>query len=264
MLELLTDPQAWVSLLTLTLLEVVLGVDNLIFIAITAEKLPPSQRERARFIGLSLALLMRVALLFSITWIIGLTKPIVSIFGFDLSWRDIILLGGGIFLLMKATKEIHEQLEGEDAHGRGESIATVTFTGAIIQIIMLDLVFSLDSVITAVGMTDQLPIMIVAVVFAIVVMLVASGPLSRFVNAHPTVLMLALSFLMLIGMSLVAEGLHVHSPKGYIYAAIGFSIGVEALNQWRSAGRKRKRAAAAGKAPVQLHKSRALPEADKS
>jgi predicted tellurium resistance membrane protein TerC len=257
MLELLTDPQAWASLLTLTLLEVVLGVDNLIFIAITAEKLPPAQREKARFIGLSLALLMRVGLLFSITWIIGLTKPIVTMFGFDLSWRDLILLGGGIFLLVKATKEVHEQLEGEDAHGSDPNgKAGISFAGAVVQIIILDLVFSLDSVITAVGMTDQLPIMIVAVVFAIILMLVASGPLSRFVNAHPTVLMLALSFLMLIGMSLVAEGLHFHIPKGYIYAAIAFSIGVEALNQWRSAGRKRKRAAA-GQA-VQLHKSRAL------
>ena len=259
MLELMTDPQAWASLLTLTLLEVVLGVDNLIFIAITAEKLPPHQRAKARLIGLSLALLMRVALLFSITWIIGLTKPIVSVFGFDLSWRDLILFGGGLFLLVKATKEIHEQLEGEEEHGHGaDGRATVTFTSAVIQIILLDLVFSLDSVITAVGMTDQLPIMIIAVVFAIGVMLVASGPLSRFVNAHPTILMLALSFLILIGMSLMAEGLHFHIPKGYIYAAIAFSIGVESLNQWRSARRKRLRASD-GRS-VQLNKSRPLPE----
>lgn len=252
-MELLSDPQAWASLLTLTLLEIVLGVDNLIFIAILAEKLPPEMRARARRIGLSLALLLRIALLFSISWLVGLTQPLFTVLGWHPSARDLILLGGGLFLLAKATREIHEQLEGEEAHGPEGGHAGVSFIGAVVQILILDIVFSLDSVITAVGMSDDLPVMIAAVVIAMGVMLVAAAPLSAFVNAHPTVLMLSLGFLILVGMSLVADGMGFHIPKGYLYAAIGFSIGIEALNQ---IGKKRRQRKAGG---VQLQRSRVLP-----
>lgn len=238
MFELLTDPQAWASLLTLTLLEIVLGIDNLIFIAILADKLPPDRRVTARRVGLALALLMRIGLLFSISWLVGLTAPVFSIFGQGFSWRDLILLGGGLFLLVKATMEIHAQLEGGEHEKGGKAAATLT--GAILQIMLLDLVFSLDSVITAVGMSDDLPIMILAVVIAMIVMLGASGPISRFISRHPTVLMLSLGFLNLVGFSLVADGLGFHIPKGYLYAAIGFSLAVEALNQVAAGRRSRK------------------------
>ncbi len=253
--EWMADPAAWVSLATLTLLEVVLGVDNLIFIAILAEKLPPEQRAKARRIGLSLALIMRVGLLFSISWLVGLTDPVFTVFGEGVSVRDLILIGGGLFLVAKATKEIHEQLEGGAGHGAdGKGRATVTFTGIVIQILLLDLVFSVDSVITAVGMSDQLTIMIAAVVIAMVVMLVAANPLSAFVNAHPTVLMLCLSFLMLVGMSLIAEGAGFHIPKGYLYTAMAFSILVEMFNQMRSRRRREAKEVVA----VQLAQSRDL------
>ena len=224
----LTNPEIWIALLTLTTLEIVLGIDNVVFISILAGRLPPEQRDRARIIGLALAMLMRVGLLFSISWIANLTNPLFAILDHDFSGRDLILLGGGVFLIFKATQEIHAKLEGEDGHGgagRGASFASV-----IVQILLLDIVFSLDSVITAVGMADDLGVMVAAVVIAVGVMLVASGPISAFVQQHPTVKMLAMSFLLLIGMSLVAEGWHFHIPKGYIYFAMGFSIVVEALN----------------------------------
>ncbi len=229
-MEWLTDPAIWGGLLTLIVLEIVLGIDNLIFIAILAEKLPPHQRDRARVVGLSLALVMRLGLLSVMSWLITLTTPIVSFWRLSLSARDLILLVGGFFLLFKATTELHERLEGMDAvqeTNKGFS----SFGLVVTQIVVLDAVFSLDSVITAVGMVEHLPVMMAAVVIAIAVMLLASKPLTRFVNAHPTVVVLCLSFLLMIGLSLVAEAFGFHLPKGYLYAAIGFSIMIEFLNQ---------------------------------
>ena len=232
-MELLTNPETWIALATLTLLEIVLGIDNVIFISILVQRLPAGQRDRARLIGLSLAMGMRIALLLTISWIASLTQIVISLFGRDLSWRDLILIGGGLFLLWKATTEIHESLEGEPAHHADASAPqgkTASFGGVLVQILLLDIVFSLDSVLTAVGMVDEVLIMIVAVVIAVGVMLVASGPLSRFVHDHPTVKMLALSFLLLIGVTLIADGFGFHIDKAYIYAAMGFSVFVEALN----------------------------------
>jgi len=227
-MEWLADPQIWLSLLTLTTLEIVLGIDNLVFIAVLVEKLPESRRATARRVGIALALISRLALLSAIAWIIGLTAPVLELFDHEFSWRDIILVAGGLFLLYKGTTEIHERLEGEE----GESSARVqaTFAAVVAQIAVLDIVFSLDSVITAVGMADHLWIMVTAVIVAVIIMLIASGPVSGFVSRHPTVKMLALSFLLLIGMTLVADGFGVHIPKGYIYAAMGFSVFVESLN----------------------------------
>ena len=228
-MEWLTDPNAWIALLTLTVLEIVLGIDNIVFISVLASRLPKEQQERARRVGLAAALFMRIGLLLTISWVIGLTQPLFEIAGFEFSGRDVILIGGGVFLLAKATTEIHHSLEGGEEE-RGANVRVTSFASVIIQIALLDIVFSLDSVITAVGMADDIPVMITAIVIAIVVMLIASGPLSRFVDEHPTVKMLALSFLLLIGMSLVAEGFDVHIPKGYIYFAMGFSVFVEVLN----------------------------------
>jgi predicted tellurium resistance membrane protein TerC len=227
-MEWLADPQTWISLLTLTALEIVLGIDNLVFISILSGKLPVEQQARARTVGLSLAMFLRILLLLAISWVIGLVEPLFSAFGNEFSGRDLILIGGGLFLLAKATFEIHEKLEGEEAHGTARSVAS--FRGVILQILLLDAVFSLDSVITAVGMADQIAIMIAAVVIAIGVMVVSARAISEFVNRHPTVKMLALSFLLLIGFSLVAEGWELHIPKGYIYFAMAFSVFVEALN----------------------------------
>ena len=224
----LTTPDGWIALLTLTALEIVLGVDNIIFISILAGKLPPAQQNRARIIGLSLAMLTRIALLFSLNWVIGLTEPLFAVLDHDVSGRDLILLGGGLFLLFKATFEIHENLEGAGGHGAGRAAAS--FGSVIVQILLLDIVFSLDSVITAVDMADDIEVMVAAVVAAVLVMLVSSGAISAFVERHPTVKMLALSFLVLIGASLIAEGFEYHIPKGYIYGPIAFSILVEALN----------------------------------
>ena len=240
MFEFLSDPGTWlVALVTLTVLEIVLGIDNIVFISILVGKLPADQQDRARIIGLSLAMFMRIGLLFTITWIIGLTQPWFEIAGMEFSGRDLILIGGGLFLLGKATFEIHDRLEG-DEHGAGGTAGTASFASVIAQILALDIVFSLDSVITAVGMAEDLWVMVAAVVIAVGVMLVSSGVISRFVNEHPTVKMLALSFLLLIGMSLVAEGLEFHIPKGYIYFAMGFSIFVELLNlRVRGRGRKK-------------------------
>lgn len=236
----LADPNIWASFITLAVLEIVLGIDNLIFISIVAGRLPAHQQDKARKIGLALALFMRLALLASISWIVSLTNPLFSIMGQSVSWRDIILIGGGLFLLYKGTKEIHELIEG----GHGDEVSAeapkkkVTFAGVIGQIIVLDIVFSLDSVITAVGMADNLWVMSSAVIAAVIVMLVAAAPVANFVNRHPSVKMLALAFLLLIGMVLVADGLGYHIPKGFIYAAMAFSVAVECLNL--VAGRKRR------------------------
>ncbi|WP_191061502.1 TerC family protein [Geminicoccus harenae] len=226
-LAILSDPAAWASLAALTALEIVLGIDNLIFLSIVASRLPVHQQNAARRIGLSLALLMRLALLASIAWIVSLTQPIFSVGEFDVSWRDIIMLVGGLFLLAKGTLEIHHTMEEQHKEG---TKAGSTFTAAIIQIVLLDIVFSLDSVITAVGMAEHLSVMVTAVIISMIVMLVAAQPVGDFVNRHPTVKMLALAFLVLVGTMLVAEGFHFHVPKGYIYFAIAFSAGVEALN----------------------------------
>ena len=227
-MELLTQPETWIALLTLTVLEIVLGIDNIVFISILTDKLPTHQQERARTIGLGLAMGMRILLLLTISWVIGLTAPLFTALGQELSGRDLILIGGGLFLLAKATLEIHESLEGEDVHQVARGSAS--FGSVLVQIVLLDAVFSLDSVITAVGMADEILVMIAAVVIAIGVMLVAAGPLAVFVSRHPTVKMLALSFLLLIGMSLVGDGLGLHIPKGYVYFAMGFSVFVEMLN----------------------------------
>lgn len=227
----ISDPQIWASLVTLTALEIVLGIDNLVFIAILAGRLPPERRDAARRVGLALALITRLALLASIAWILGLTRPLFALFDHAFSWRDVILIGGGLFLLYKGTREIHERVEGEDEPAQEGGRGGATFGGIVVQIMVLDIVFSLDSVITAVGMANQLWVMAAAVVIAVIIMLIASGPLAGFVERHPTVKMLALSFLLLIGMTLVADGVGYHLPRGYIYAAIGFSVAVEALNQ---------------------------------
>jgi predicted tellurium resistance membrane protein TerC len=224
----LTDPQMWVAFVTLTALELVLGIDNVIFISILAGKLPQAQQPRARTLGLGLAMLTRIALLFSLAWIIRLTAPLWTVLGQEISGRDLILLGGGLFLIGKSTHEIHGKLEGEAGHASAR--VPPGFLGVLIQILLLDIVFSLDSVITAVGMTDRLGVMIAAVIVAVVGMMAFAGPISRFVECHPTVKMLALSFLLLIGVTLIAEGLDRHIPKGYIYFAMAFSVFVEMLN----------------------------------
>jgi predicted tellurium resistance membrane protein TerC len=224
----ISDPQAWIAFLTLLALEIVLGIDNIIFISILAGKLPAEQQARARYIGLGLALILRVILLFSLSWVIGLTAPLFEVLGQEISGRDLILILGGLFLLGKATFEIHESLEGEEGHASARVKAN--FTSVLIQIILLDAVFSLDSVITAVGMVNQIGIMIAAVVVAIAIMMLFAAPVSGFVHKHPTIKMLALSFLLLIGLTLIVEGFDIHIPKGYIYFAMGFSVFVEFLN----------------------------------
>jgi predicted tellurium resistance membrane protein TerC len=228
-MEWLSDPQAWLALVTLTALEIVLGIDNIIFISILTSKLPEQQRPRAQRIGLAMAMITRLLLLFSLTWIMRLTEPFFSILGHGVSGRDIILIVGGLFLLAKSTMEIHDKLEGEEQHTSG-AIGSASFKGIIIQIMFLDIIFSLDSVITAVGMASQLAVMATAVVLSVGVMLFFAGAVSRFVDRHPTIKVLALSFLLLIGVSLVADGLSFHIPKGYIYFAMAFSVLVEMIN----------------------------------
>lgn len=246
MLDLFASPEAWASLLTLTALEIVLGIDNVIFLSIVASRLPQAQQRSARQVGLALALLMRIALLFSIAWIASLEEPFFTVLGHGVSWRDVILIGGGLFLLTKGTREIHTMMEGEEeGHGGGK---TVTFASAIAQIVVLDIVFSLDSVITAVGMAQQIEIMVAAVVIAIIIMLVASEPVAAFVNKHPTVKMLALAFLLLVGVALIADGAHFHIPREFIYFAIAFSAGVEALNLMAARGRAKRRTQHGGNA----------------
>lgn len=227
-MEWITQPDAWIALVTLIALELVLGVDNVIFISILAGKLPSNQQQRARTTGISMAVITRILLLLSISWVIGLTAPLFSVFSLDISGRDLILLAGGLFLLGKATLEIHHKLEGEE--GRSSAKVPASFVSVIAQIMLLDIVFSLDSVITAVGMVDEVIIMVIAVVFAAGVMIWSAKPLGEFVEEHPTIKILALSFLLLIGFTLIVEGLHQHIPKGYIYFAMGFSVFVEMLN----------------------------------
>ncbi|MBK7471154.1 MAG: TerC family protein [Betaproteobacteria bacterium] len=242
MIELLSDPQAWIAFLTLTALELVLGIDNIIFISILVDKLPPAQRDLARRIGLFLAMFMRVGLLLVLAWIVGLTEPLFTVLQFKISGRDLILILGGLFLIWKSTKEIHQLLEG--AEGEASSAVAATFTQIIMQIVIIDIVFSLDSIITAVGMVSDVTIMIAAVITSVGLMMFFAGPIGRFVSAHPTVKMLALAFLLVIGVVLIADGMGNHVPKGYVYFAMAFSVFVEVLNL-----RMRKKAAR----PVELH-----------
>jgi CBS domain containing-hemolysin-like protein len=232
-MEFLLDPGIWVGLITLIILEIVLGIDNLVFIAILADKLPPEQRDKARVLGLTLALVMRLGLLFAISWLVTLTKPLITLFEHSFSGRDLILLLGGLFLLYKAVSELHEMMEGKPEIKTTSNVVYASFAAVVAQIVVLDAVFSLDSVITAIGMVDDIRIMMVAMVVAMIVMLVASKPLTTFVNRHPTVVILCLSFLMLIGISLIAEGFGFHIPKGYIYSGIGVAILMEGFNQYR-------------------------------
>ncbi len=228
MLELLTSPEAWVALATLTALEIVLGIDNIIFISILVGKLPPEQRKFARTVGLSLAMLTRLLLLFSLAWIMRLTEPLFSIFNYDITGRDIILIGGGLFLIIKAVLEIHNSLEGEVEEEKDIKVNGLMMV--LIQIAILDIVFSLDSVITAVGLVSQVPIMAAAIIIAVGVMMFAAKPIGDFVDSHPTIKILALSFLVVVGFTLTIEGFGVHVPKGYIYFAMAFSLGVEMVN----------------------------------
>ena len=228
MLDLLANPEVWIAFLTLTMLEIVLGIDNIVFISILTGRLPPHQRASARYLGLGLAMFMRIGLLASLAWIMGLSADLFEIFGHGVSGRDIILIGGGGFLLAKSTREMHNALEHSATETGGAPVAT--FGGVLVQIGLIDIVFSLDSVITAVGLVDELPVMIAAIVVAVLVMMVAAGPVSRFIEDHPTLKMLALSFLLVIGLMLVAEGFGVAVPKGYVYFAMGFSLLVELLN----------------------------------
>ncbi|MDF5758920.1 TerC family protein [Spongiactinospora sp. TRM90649] len=239
-----SDPNIWIGFLTLVSLEIVLGIDNIIFISILAGKLPPEQRDRARVLGLAAALISRLALLFALSWVVGLTAPLFDVMGHEISGRDLILILGGLFLLAKSTFEIGDSLEGKSGHAGGK--VSASFTSVILQIMVLDIVFSLDSVITAVGMVDNLGVMVAAVVVSVIVMLVASGPIARFVDAHPSIKMLALAFLILIGVVLVAEGFEQHIQKGYIYFAMAFSLCVELLNI-------RARTKAGRREPVHLH-----------
>jgi predicted tellurium resistance membrane protein TerC len=241
LLSLAADPAAWIALVTLIAMELVLGIDNLVFIAIVTNRLPENQRVFARRMGIGLAVILRLVLLSTIAFIVSLTTPLFSLFGQGLSWRDLILISGGLFLVWKATKEIHHRVDpdpGPDLFDRGQ--ATVGFAATLGQIVMLDLVFSIDSIITAVGMTTHVPIMITAIVVAVIVMLAAATPLANFIAANPTIVMLALGFLLMIGMVLIADGFGAHVPKGYIYAAIAFSLGVEALNMLARRARQKR------------------------
>ncbi|KTT43884.1 membrane protein [Pseudomonas oryzihabitans] len=245
LLQLAADPTVWIALATLIVMEVVLGIDNLIFISILTNKLPAHQQQKARRLGIGLALVMRLGLLGTVAWIVQLTEPIIELFGKGFSWKDIILIAGGLFLLWKATKEIHHNVDPEpdSALTKGGEVATLAFGSAIVQILLLDLVFSVDSIITAVGMTEHLPVMVIAVVVAVTVMLLAANPLANFINNNPTVVMLALGFLIMIGMTLIAEGFGAHVPKGYIYAAMAFSALIEGLNMLSRRAKRRQQAA---------------------
>ena len=242
MIELLSDPQAWIALATLTALELVLGIDNIVFISILVDKLPKAQQERARRIGLFMAMFMRIGLLMVLSWIIGLVAPLFTVLGQEISGRDLILIVGGLFLIYKSTGEIHQSMEGEEGHA--SSRVKATFTAVILQIMVVDMVFSLDSIITAVGMVDELAVMVAAVVLSVGMMMLFASAIGRFVSDHPTIKMLALAFLVVVGVVLIAEGLDYHVPKGFVYFAMAFSLGVEMLNI-----RMRKRS----KKPAQLH-----------
>jgi predicted tellurium resistance membrane protein TerC len=248
-MEWLTDPQVWMALVTLSALEIVLGIDNIIFISIQAGKLPVHQQEKARLVGLGLAMFIRIALLFSLTWLMGLTSPLFTVLGNEISGRDLILLSGGLFLIWKSTMEIHEKLEGVEGHT--VTGAGATFGAVIVQILLLDIVFSLDSIITALGMASQLAVMVAAVVVAVGFMMLFSGKISAFVEKHPTIKMLALSFLLMIGVALIGDGLDMHIPKGYIYFAMAFSVLVEMLNLRMRKG-----------APVKLHNQYGEPDSE--
>ncbi len=250
MIELLSSPEAWIAFLTLTMLELVLGIDNIIFISILVDKLPKERREVARKIGLFMAMFMRIALLLVLAWIVGLVEPLFSVLGKGISGRDLILILGGLFLVWKSTTEIHGSLEGEEGHTA--AAVKATFAGVILQIMIIDLVFSLDSIITAVGMVDDVRVMIAAVVVSVALMMVFAGPIGRFVSDHPTIKMLALTFLVVVGVVLIAEGFGHHVPKGYVYFAMAFSLGVEMLNI-----HMRKRS----KKPVDLHNAYEEPKA---
>ena len=245
MIELLTDPHVWASFLALSAMEIVLGIDNVVFISVMVSRMPQGQRLMARRVGLSLALIFRVAMLAGIAWFIHLTTPIFTVGGYSFSWRDLVLIAGGLFLLVKGTREIHEDIEGNNGE-QGDSAVTATVTSAILQIALIDLVFSVDSIITAVGMADHIEVMIAAVAVAIVVMYFASEPVAAFIERHPTTKMLALSFLLLIGAALIADGFHFHIPRAYIYFAMAFSAAVEAVNVMASRARRRSRAAKRG------------------
>jgi predicted tellurium resistance membrane protein TerC len=253
-MESLANPEIWIALATLTALELVLGIDNIIFISILAGKLPEHQRNRARKLGIALAAITRLALLFVISWIIGLTAPLFNLFGNEFSWRDLILIGGGLFLIGKATHEIHQKLEG--ASEQAAPGAAANFMGVIVQIMLLDVVFSLDSIITAVGMVEERWVMVTAILISIAFMIGFAKPIGDFVERHPTVKVLALSFLIMIGLVLIADGFGQHIPKGYIYAAMAFSVFVELINLWI-----RRRSAAARNKPVKLHE-KYLPPGD--
>lgn len=249
LLSLLASPEAWIALATLMVMEIVLGIDNLIFISILTNKLPEHQQPRARKIGIGMALFLRLGLLATVAYIVQLTDPLFSLFGQAFSWRDLILIAGGVFLVGKATSEIHEHVDpepDEDGHGGAGKAAVVSVGTVIAQILVLDLVFSIDSIITAVGMTEHIPIMVIAVVTAVTVMLVAAEPLAAFIQRNPTIVMLALGFLLLIGTTLIADGFGAHVPKGYIYAAMAFSALVEGLNMAARRARAKRRAATAG------------------
>jgi predicted tellurium resistance membrane protein TerC len=247
-MESLANPEVWIALATLTALELVLGIDNIIFISILAGRLPPAQRDRARRVGIMLAAITRLGLLLAIAWIIGLTAPLFTLFGEEFSWRDVILIGGGLFLIAKATHEIHQKLEGGgEEGGPGVGKAAATFGSVIVQIMLIDIVFSLDSIITAVGMVDERWVMVTAILISIVFMLMFARPLGDFVERHPTVKVLALSFLIMIGLVLIADGFDRHIPKGYVYTAMAFSVFVEIINLW--VARRSARVAE----PVHLH-----------
>lgn len=246
LIALAATPEAWVALATLIAMEVVLGIDNLVFISILTNKLPEDRQSSARRIGLSLALILRLALLATVTWIIGLTEPVIELLGFALSWRDIILIAGGLFLVWKATREIHHNVDPDpDKDKSDKKKAAMAFGAAIFQILLLDLVFSIDSIVTAVGMTTHLPVMFAAVIVAVCVMMAAADPLSKFIHDNPTIVMLALGFLLMIGTTLIADGLGFHVPKGYIYAAMAFSAFVEGLNMLSRKRRRKLREAGA-------------------
>jgi predicted tellurium resistance membrane protein TerC len=242
MFELLTDPNAWAALVTLSVLEIVLGIDNIIFISILVGRLPENRKKLARQIGLGLALVFRILLLMTLTWVMGLVQPIFEIFSHPVSWRDLILIGGGLFLLAKGVHEIHAEVEGkyEDGESGGPSVVVSSFGWAIVQLIAIDLIFSLDSIITAIGMAEHIEVMVAAVVIAIAVMYFASGPVSEFIQRHPTTKMLALAFLLLIGVALVADGFAFHIPRGYIYFAMAFAAAVEAFNIMALRNRRRR------------------------
>ena len=244
MMELLTDPQVWIALATLTALELVLGIDNIVFISILVDKLPKEQREMARRIGLFMAMFMRIGLLLVLAWIIGLTAPLFTVLGQEISGRDLILISGGLFLIWKSTGEIHQSMEGEEGHA--SSAVKATLSAVILQIMVVDMVFSLDSIITAVGMVDRIEVMIAAVIMSVGLMMLFASAIGRFISAHPTIKMLALAFLVVVGVVLIAEGFDQHVPKGYVYFAMAFSLGVEMLNI-----RLRKRSAQ----PVALHEA---------